>query len=520
MLSPKGAEMAAIPGSIFKVKPDKVHSLRFEFVLLTLIIVITIMSSFGFLIVRREKALIRENLIMDGRLLAKNISISVTNTLLYEELGLVEEAGLLDNYIAEIMGTEDLRVVYAMVLDTNNRVEAHNNLMEFGKVYDDDITRKAVLSKTTLAQFYTNPRTGKQILDIATPLAISTKRWGTLRIGLSTQAINVRVMALTKKIILITLAFMGIFLGAVTAMSSRLIHPIEKLAKSMDDIKSGEYDVKNPVTRNNEIGKLQKSFIRMLDRLKAAEEEAEKSREIMIQREKMASIGVLASGVAHEINNPLGGVLNLVNQLIKTDQPPRNKEYLTFIKGGLKRIEKIIKQLLDFAQERPPELRPVDINSTVDTVVSIFQHSLGKEQNISVEKELSFDGKNLFVDEYQIEQVLMNLLLNSASFMEAGGAIKVSVSECEHCCCITVEDNGIGIPEEIQSKIFDPFFTTKGIGNGTGLGLTVSMAIIKRHEGTITVKSKPGHGSIFTVMLPLNAAEAVRKYDLSFKEGV
>lgn len=504
--------MGAILKSIFKTDRLVIRTLRTKFVLMTMVFVVAIMSVFGLLTVQRETKIIRQEIIRQGEILVENIGISVTNTLLYEELGLVEEAGLLDNYISEIMSTDKLQVIYAMVLGTDKKVEAHSNLMEYGKIYQDRITNQAAQSNTTIAMFYTHPETGKQVLDISTPLSISTKKWGTLRIGLSLETLETQVVTITRRIIYITLTFMGIFLTAAFWMSNRLVRPIKLLSQNMDDISPGDYEVKNPSHREDEIGTLERSFTLMLNRLKIAEEEAEKSREMMVQTEKMASVGLLASGVAHEINNPLGGVLNLINQLIKSEPPfEKRQEYLSLAKDGLKRIERIIKQLLDFSQERPPELTPVDMNVIVEAVVSIFQHSLGEKQGITVEKELKFSGDNLYVDRYQIEQVLMNLLLNSASFMEDGGRIRVTANNCPDCCCVKVEDNGIGIPEEMKSKIFDPFFTTKEVGKGTGLGLPVSLAIVKQHGGTIEVDSEPGKGSIFTVKLPYNKTKIDHK---------
>ncbi len=154
--------MGAILKSIFKTDRPAIRTLRTKFVLMTMVFVVAIMSVFGLLTVQRETKIIRQEIIRQGKILVENIGISVTNTLLYEELGLVEEAGLLDNYISEIMSTDKLQVIYAMVLGTDKKVEAHSNLMEYGKIYQDRITNQAAQSNTTIAMFYTHPETGKR----------------------------------------------------------------------------------------------------------------------------------------------------------------------------------------------------------------------------------------------------------------------------------------------------------------------------------------------------------------------
>ena len=190
--------MGAILKSIFKTDCPAIRTLRTKFVLMTMVFVVAIMSVFGLLTVQREKKIIRQEIIRQGKILVENIGISVTNTLLYEELGLVEEAGLLDNYISEIMSTDKPQVIYAMVLGTDKKVEAHSNLMEYGKIYQDRITNQAAQSNSTIAMFYTHPKTGKQVLDISTPLSISTKKWGTLRIGLSLETLETQVATITR----------------------------------------------------------------------------------------------------------------------------------------------------------------------------------------------------------------------------------------------------------------------------------------------------------------------------------
>lgn len=220
--------------------------------------------------------------------------------------------------------------------------------------------------------------------------------------------------------------------------------------------------------------------------------------------EKLASIGKLAAGVAHEINNPLGGILNcLYNFRRGTLSPERQEEYLVSMEDGLRRVQKIVRQLLEFSQQHEPELSATDINAVIERVLVLTNHTFVKN-NIRLEKELQPGLPVLMVDRHMIEQVLMNLILNAVQAIRGGGIIKIRTRVAEGRCLIEVEDTGCGIPQAVLPRIFDPFFTTKGIGEGTGLGLSVSLGIVERHGGEILVESEVGKGSIFTVCLPLS----------------
>jgi PAS domain S-box-containing protein len=219
--------------------------------------------------------------------------------------------------------------------------------------------------------------------------------------------------------------------------------------------------------------------------------------------EKLASVGKLAAGVAHEINNPLGGILNcLYNIRHGTVPPTREEEYLASMEDGLRRVQKIVRQLLDFSQQHEPELSLADINSVVERVLVLTTHLFTSNQ-IQLIKELGVDLPVLMIDRHMIEQVLMNLVLNAIQATKPGGAITIRTRVTESHCVVEIEDTGCGIPASVLSRIFDPFFTTKGTGEGTGLGLSVSLGIVERHGGQILVDSEVGKGTMFTVCLPL-----------------
>lgn len=235
-------------------------------------------------------------------------------------------------------------------------------------------------------------------------------------------------------------------------------------------------------------------------------EDVTKKKEIeasIISSEKLAAIGQLAAGIAHEVNNPLGGILNcLYNFKNKKLTDERKAEYLDFMEEGMKRVQNIVRQLLDFSQQHAPALSLTDINGMIEGIVPLFIHSV-KDRDIRLVKNLGEGLPPILVDRHQIEQILVNLILNAVQSLEGEGLIEVSTRFEGQWYCILVSDNGCGIPEENMPKIFDPFFTTKGVGKGTGLGLSVSRGIIERHKGKIEVESTVGKGTVFKVSLPI-----------------
>ena len=219
--------------------------------------------------------------------------------------------------------------------------------------------------------------------------------------------------------------------------------------------------------------------------------------------ERLASIGQLAAGVAHEINNPLGGILNCLYNIRKgTLTPERAQEYLHFMEDGLQRVQRIVRQLLDFSQQRELELALANLHPILDRVGVLTEHVFVERQAV-LEKHYDESLPSLMIDAPMIEQVLMNLVLNAVQSLQKGGHVSLTTRKHDDACEILVEDNGCGIASHVRPHIFDPFFTTKGTGEGSGLGLSVSLGIVQRHGGEMLVESEEGKGTRFTVRLPL-----------------
>ena len=479
---------------------NPLRTIQGKFTLYLSTFVIVIMSGLSFWTISREKKLMENGIIREGIALVESLAISCTNTMLYEEVGLVDESGLLDNYISDLMKKNDLDIRYAMILNPQGEVIAHGSRAEVGNIYRDSVTQRALSAKDTLRQ-YPSP----DLLDIATPLAIASKRWGTLRIGISLEYLRNEISLLVWRYVLFTALFIiaaiainGILFGLITK-------PLKSLAEEMDSMRFQEDVSGLSVNRRDEIAIIQQSFYRMVKNLKADEEERERTRKNLFFTEKMVAIGKLTAGLAHEINNPLGGILNCIYHFKKRGQSTEQRqEYLDLMEEGVRRIQRRVTNLLEYARNPSLERSATDFRALMTRTLALLDYQI-KKNRISVEEEIAEALPLVEIDKDQMGQVLLNILLNAVQAMPDGGVLRVNALVAAERLVVTVSDTGEGIPAEILSKVFDPFFTTKKEGQGTGLGLWLSQKIIEQHGGTIHVTSREKQGATVEIIIPLSS---------------
>lgn len=305
--------------------------------------------------------------------------------------------------------------------------------------------------------------------------------------------------------------------------TTRITNPLQKMVVATQKISTGDLTHKVEVSSKDEIGYLADSFNQMTADLEAANEKLiewgktlekkveERTKELtemqahLIQSEKLASLGKLAAGIAHEINNPLGGVLIYSHLLLEdTDKNSPHYENLKKIVKETSRCKDIVKGLLEFARPKEPEMSLVNINEIVERSLSIIERQ-ALFQNIKIKKSYVSNLPKIVADSAQLQQVFVNIILNAAEAMNGNGILTLSTSLNGDGTFIEIKfsDTGHGIKEEDQKRLFEPFFTTKEVGKGTGLGLAISYSIIQKHQGMIEVKSEVGKGSTFNVRLPV-----------------
>lgn len=227
----------------------------------------------------------------------------------------------------------------------------------------------------------------------------------------------------------------------------------------------------------------------------------------LFRSEKLASLGKLAAGVAHEINNPLTGVLTNASLLLEDfEEADPRKEDVQVIVSETIRCREIVKRLLDFSRQTKPQKKQTDVNLLIDNIVLLVRNQTSF-RNLAIEKMFDEKLPPIMADPDQIQQVFINLILNAADAMQKGGKLilETKVIPIKEFIEIRIIDSGVGIPEELRTRIFDPFFTTKE--NGTGLGLALSYGIVEQHGGTINVESEIGKGTTFIIHLPIISQE-------------
>jgi len=283
----------------------------------------------------------------------------------------------------------------------------------------------------------------------------------------------------------------------------RMTRPIERLAEATKNIGQGKFETRVAIASNDEIGALAGSFNEMATELKARDEALNDAQAALVQSEKMAAFGQLGAGIAHEVKNPLAGILGCAQLSLRKAAPGSPLyENLKLIEKETKRCKMIVENLLKFARQEKAAFDNIRVNAAIDDAIAIVGHQLSL-QRVTLEKHLAPDLPIVVGNANQLQQVVINLLMNAQQAIGGPGTVRVtSRLAADKRVEIRVQDSGPGIPPEIRKKIFEPFFTTKPNGTGTGLGLSVSFGIIKDHGGEISLESEPGKGATFIVAVP------------------
>jgi two-component system NtrC family sensor kinase len=357
------------------------------------------------------------------------------------------------------------------------------------------------------------------VLDLSLNLDAADREISQVKLG---------VFAVTGIEILLISVFIFFFTRRFVAM------PIQQLIAGTKAVSAMDLDKPIDIIHSSEeLDHLARSFNIMRDRLRLAMDEinqftqkletkvAERTEELraaqqkLRQTDRLASLGQLAASVAHEINNPVSGVLNLsmlMQRIMKDDGIPQERvpefrKYLGQVVQETSRVGRIVSDLLSFSRRSKPQRAPADLNRIVKTTLSLVSPKL-KLANVTVEQDLAEDLPATRCDSSQIQQVVLNLVLNGAEASQSRAerrlAVRTRLAAGGTAVTLSVQDNGEGVRQENLSRIFDPFFTTKPEGKGVGLGLAVSYGIVEAHGGDIAVTSKPGEGATFTVTLPLS----------------
>jgi two-component system NtrC family sensor kinase len=338
------------------------------------------------------------------------------------------------------------------------------------------------------------------------------ERVGMLYVGvLEEKYVDIRNNAISI-LVAIIVAGMLLAVGLGYLLAQKIMRPVNRLIKASQQVSEGNLTPEIGPISKDEIGVLQNTFKEMVVSLEERDKRRRaESENRLLQSEKQASIGRLAAGVAHEINNPLTGVLSYTHMLLRRkDIGDDIRSDLETIIESTERVRKIVKGLLDFSRQTKLDQEPTDVNKLVSSAITIMDNQ-ALVKGVSIKFNPGDNLPMVTLDRNQIQSVLLNMIINALDATEPGDAITIytapglSASDSgQKGVEITVADTGCGIPPENLDKLFDPFFSTKEVGQGTGLGLSVSYGIVQRHGGTMRVQSEVGKGTRFFIWLPVD----------------
>ena len=475
--------------------------LRTKFFLYSNTLIVVTMGVVALIGISHERDVRYEAIQGRGVSVTEALAIPISDAWINDAGGRVSDTGRIENYIVEVLERNRDLMRYVVVADAAG-VVTHSNRRELIGQRFRRARRADSASRGAEVEIRTSSW-GERVLEVRAPLTRSTDFRGSVSVGFSLEPVEREVRAIAQRAALLAVMLM---LGnsVLTALYvETLIRPILHLHQTMKRAGHGDYAARAIIRRGDEVGELADAFNRMMDELEEASERERVRQSQLLHTEKMAAVGTLAAGVAHEVNNPLAGILTCIEQIRSNPEDASQRQrYLDLMEDGIRRIAHIVENLLDFSRPRDIRPEPTPINHNLIHVVELLDYQL-RRGKVEVKLELDPAEPIVLADHFQMEQLFLNLMLNALQAMPEGGGLTLRTRVRGALVIVEVSDTGTGIPEEIRDRIFEPFFSTREVGEGTGLGLAVSYSIVTAHRGGIEVDSTPGEGSTFRVRLPL-----------------
>ena len=474
-------------------------SLRTRILLTTsgTIAVIMMVISWGILVQWRQTIVAKER--QHAIAITGAFSVTVTEAMIYEGNDLAQSEGFLDNYITGFM-RQNPRLRYIAIAGPGGEKIARS--LQGPPAWGDLMPAGILSAQAPVTGFRRHEGMG-WVQEVYCPLATGHKRWGGLIVGIEAESVRGEITRVFFLLLGLVVAVTSVMILLLWILLGRLLRSLRDLVGAMDSLDLEGESLPDLPDRPDEVGVLFRHFHRMRGRLSRSRLELISAQSQIYHAERLAAIGRLASGVAHEINNPINGVRNCIYAIRQDlDNREQNLAYLEMMDEGMKQAASVITKLLGFARKQEPALAPVDLNAVVRTVTRLLSFDVERKR-ITLDLELQEDLPEVTGDSQLLQEVLMNLLLNGIDAVDEHGYIQVRTRTPDpgHVV-VEVLDRGKGIAEADLPRIFDPFFTTKGTGEGTGLGLSVSLGIVQAHGGSIEATSRPDTGTRFTVTLP------------------
>lgn len=438
--------------------------------------------------VQREQRMIVQEVERKGAMLAEVLAMASVNALLSHDYS------TLKRFLETVARDQD--VAYAMVLDPSGVVKMHTDLAMIGRRLDDPLSGRAASAEAVLVQPISGVK-GSQVYDVAVPVVAAARRIGLLRLGISTRTMQLALRRSRLEVALLGgLALMGGIAGAVV-LARRISRPLQALVAGARSVSKGDLTWRARVTSRDEVGELAAAFSAMTESLKTHIDG-------LIRAERLALLGRLAAGIAHEVRNPLEAIRGAA-QVIETraGEDGMVRKFTRIVKDEVAGLNRFLEGFLTFAKPTPLKLGPVAVDLLAEEALFLLGPTLS-DRRVVVVRDFAGRLPPVNADGQQIKQVIVNLCLNAAQAMPEGGVLTIAAREAavkgRRGVEIMVRDTGPGVPDAIKGQIFEPFITSKA--DGTGLGLAVSRGIIERHGGRIWEEGEEDEGATFLVWLP------------------
>jgi len=505
----------------FEKSPVKVP-LFWKFTVALTIMVILFGSVNILLINRIVYTSLDEELQQRGLSISRMISQRAVDYLLYDDLV------ALNRLVDEII-IADPSIEYIIILDRFNEVFAHtfegmfpSELLSINNIHNTEVSTTHIIPKGTQ----------KLIRDIAIPLFDG--KVGMVRVGMTEENISRTINQASTTMIGMVVVFFILGLLGIFVLSYMVTHPVQSIGRIAEGIdiatikdKQINFAVRypKPIDRamshlpSDELDTLVERFNEMVYRLENAYDKLELAQKKLVQSEKLASIGTLASGVAHEVNNPLAGLMHCIERMInKPDDKDSNLQLLLLMQDAAQKVDKVVNNLLNFARKSDHVHENVKITDILSNALLLASHKFEK-QRITIAQEHPDEEILVKGNKNQLEQVVLNLILNSIDAISEKqnkdnsfrGKITFRSKIDGDSAYFYVEDNGTGISDENLNKVIDPFYTTKTVGKGTGLGLSISLTIMKEHNGELDIISTLDKGTSIKLSLPVNEPQRIKQ---------
>lgn len=482
-------------------------SLTTKFMLSVIVMLSLLSAMILFVIEKREVRAIIEEQEKIGIVIAKNIAGMNTTRLLNWD-----EEGIEESIEAEIGD----KLIYVVIYDRfRSPLAATRFIRDYEEIHRFSLLGQQVDENSFFSErkSLVDEESGQvlRILEIEVPIFIpgSTGRWGSIKIGLSLE--ETRKEMQQTRLMLLLIGIGGLLIGILGAilLAQRITGPLKKLVDATVKISKGHFSQRINITSQDEIGNLARSFNKMSRQLLQARKKMEAANKKLIQAEKLASIGRISAGIAHEIRNPLTSVKLNIQKLMQSDNlDDIEKEHLNLSQEGIKHMEKSIKDLLDFTRASELELARFSIEQILDASVKTVADSLALKK-VTLKKNYRADLPQVLVDGDKLRQVFLNILRNAYEAVDEGGEISISLSLLKERSGqkirVEISDNGCGIPERNRELIFELFYTTKT--TGIGLGLAIARKIVEQHNGSVRVYENPEKGTSFEILIPVEGAK-------------